>query len=274
MKTRIALAQVSASDDMESNLRKAEAFMKKASEQQAHIICFPEIGFVKFFPQYPAEKKYFELAEQITGRTVQRFQSLAKQLNLVTVINIFEEDSGRYYNCSPVIGSDGTLLGKSHMLHIADEPNFYEKFYYQPGNTGFPVFKTSECTFGMAVCYDRHFPEHIRALTIQGAEIILIPQAGIDGNPIELYEIEMQAAAFSNQVFICLVNRTGKEDKIDFKGGSFAADPTGNIFAHAGSDKEELLIVECDLSLINQMRKERPFLRDRRPDLYGILQQK
>jgi len=273
MKIRIALAQVSASEDIEGNLKKAEAFMREAAGKKAHIICFPEMGFMRFFPQYRAEKKYFDLAETIPGSTVKRFQNLAGKLGIITIINIFEKENDElYFNSSPVIDSDGTLLGKAHMMHIAEEPCFHEKFYYQPGRTAFPVFRTKHGTIGMAICYDRHFPEHIRALTIQGAEIIFIPQAGIKGNPIELYEIEMQAASFTNQIFIGLVNRTGVEDEMEFVGGSFVTDPAGEMVARAGIDKEELLIAECDLTMIEKMRRERPFLRDRRPELYGILQ--
>ena len=273
MKTRIALAQVSASEDIETNIQKAEAFMRKAAENKAHIICFPEMGFMRFFPQYKSRKKYFKYAETIPGQTTVHFQNLAKEYGLITVINIFEkEGAGHYFNSSPVIDSDGSLLGKAHMVHIAEEPFFHEKFYYQPGRTSFPVFSTKHGTIGVAVCYDRHFPEHIRALTIQGAQIIFTPQAGIKGNPTDLYEIEMQASSFGNQIFIGLVNRVGVEDKVEFIGGSFVTDPAGLMQAHAGTDKEELLIAECDLSVIEKMRQERPFLRDRRPELYDILQ--
>ncbi|MCH7782339.1 carbon-nitrogen hydrolase family protein [candidate division KSB1 bacterium] len=272
MTTRIALAQISAAEDIQANMNKAERFMEKAAEKGAHIICFPEMGFMRFFPQYYEEEKYFKYAEPIPGPTVERFQPLAEKFGLITVLNIFENDSGTYYNTSPVLDSDGTLLGKSHMMHIAEEPNFHEKYYYHPGSTGFPIFKTNHGTIGIAICYDRHFPEHMRALAIQGAEIILIPQAGIKGNPLEFYEMEMQAASFSNQVYIGLVNRIGVEDKIEFSGGSFVTDPAGLMQAHAGSDKEELLIADCDFSLIEKMRNERPFLRDRRPEIYDILQ--
>lgn len=272
MITRIALAQVSAEEDIQANLKKAERFMEKAAEKDARIICFPEMGFMRFFPQYHEKEKYFKYAEPIPGPTVEHFQPLAEKFGLITVLNIFENDSGTYYNTSPVIDSDGTLLGKSHMMHIAEEPNFHEKYYYQPGTTRFPVYKTKHGMIGVAICYDRHFPEHLRALAIQGAEIILIPQAGIKGNPLDLYEMEMQAASFSNQIFIGLVNRIGVEDKIEFCGGSFITDPTGMLNFHAGTDKEELLVGDCDLSIIGKMRNERPYLRDRRPEIYDILQ--
>jgi N-carbamoylputrescine amidase len=274
MITKIALAQLSASDDIEKNIQKAEHFMRKAAENQAHIICFPEMGFIKFFPQYRTDKKYFNYAEPVPGPTVERFQKLAKKYSLVTIINIFEQEgSGFYFNTTPVIDQNGTLLGKAQMIHIAEEPFFNEKYYYTPGRTGFPVFHTQSGTIGLAICYDRHFPEQMRALVIQGVDFIFIPQAGVKGNPIELYEIEMRAASFTNQVFIVLVNRVGIEDQLEFIGGSFVTNPTGSIIAYAGTDKEELLLADCDLSLIEKMRQECPFLRDRRPELYSILQQ-
>ena len=274
MITRIALAQVSASEDIEKNIQKSEQFMRKAAESGAKIICFPEMGFMRFFPQYRTEKKYFSYAETVPGATVERFQELAQKYSLVTIINIFErEGTGFYFNTSPVIDHTGTLLGKVQMMHIAEEPFFNEKYYYTPGRTGFPVFPTPYGTIGIAICYDRHFPEQIRALVIQGAEFIFIPQAGVKGNPIALYQIEMQAASFTNQIFIGLVNRVGVEDQLEFVGSSFVTDPTGAVIACAGIEQEELLLVDCDMSLIEKMRQECPFLRDRRPELYSILQQ-
>jgi N-carbamoylputrescine amidase len=268
----IALAQISASEDIEANIQKAESFMRKTADLGAELICFPEMAFSRFFPQYNAEMKYFETAETVPGPLVKRFQKLAKELELVTIINLYEKETrGEYYNTSPVIDADGALLGKAQMMHIAEEEFFHEKFYYKPGRTGFPVFHTRCGIIGVAICYDRHFPEQMRALTVQGAELIVIPQAGIEGNPIELYEIEMRAASFSNQVFTALVNRCGTEDKMKFVGGSFVTGPSGDMISHAGFDKDELLIVDCDFSMIDKMRHERPFLRDRRPELYGIL---
>ncbi|MFC1730330.1 nitrilase-related carbon-nitrogen hydrolase [candidate division KSB1 bacterium] len=274
MITRIALAQISAYEDIQENLKKAETFMRKAADEGAQIICFPEMSFMRFFPQYRCDKKFFEYAEQIPGPTVERFQNLARELHVITIINIFEKEGrGEYYNTSPVINSDGEILGKSQMLHIAEEPLFNEKYYYKPGKTGFPVFRTKHGTIGVAICYDRHYPEQMRALVIQGADILFTPQAGIKGNPVKLYEREMQAVSFSNQVFVALVNRCGVEDEMEFVGGSFVTEPSGDILARGGAFKEELIIADCDLTNIDKMRQERPFLRDRRPELYGILRE-
>ncbi len=274
MVIRIALAQTSAVEDIRQNIKKSEDFLRKAAAEGANIICYPEMGFSRFFPQYRCEKKYFELAETIPGPTVERFQKLARELETVIVLNIYEKAGrGEYYNSSPVIDADGELLGKAHMIHVAEEPLFNEKYYYKPGKTGFPVFKTKFGSIAVAVCYDRHFPEQMRALTVKGAEVIFTPQAGIKGNPTELYETEMRASSFTNQVFIALVNRCGTEDEMIFTGGSFISDPAGDIISKAGSEKEELLITDCDLNRIDILRQERPFLRDRRPELYEVLKE-
>lgn len=272
MIVRVALAQTSAGTDISENLDKAESFMRKAANEGAQMICYPEMGFMRFFPQFRSDKKYFQFAETIPGPTVERFQKLAAELKMVAVLNIYEKSGrGEYYNTSPVIDADGTLLGKAQMIHIAEEPLFNEKYYYKPGATGFPVFDTMYGKIGIAICYDRHYPEQMRALTIKGAELIFTPQAGIKGNPIELYEAEMIGVSFSNQVYVVLVNRTGKEDEMDFMGGSFVTDPSGEMLSRAGTAKEELLIVDCDLDKIDEVRQDRPFLRDRRPELYGEL---
>ncbi len=273
MISRIALAQISASDDIESNIQKGESFVKEAAAKNADYICFPELCFTKFFPQYEKDDQYFNLAKTIPGTLTNRFCQLAKDNNISIILNIFEKDEeGRFFDSSPIINSDGTLLGKAHMNHVAQEPLFNEKDYYHPGMTGFPVFETTKGKIGLSICYDRHYPEQIRALVLKGAEIIFIPQAGIEGNPIIGYELEMQGAAFSNQVYIVLVNRVGVEDQMTFTGGSFVVNPNGEIISHANTSNEELLICDCDLSLINKLRTDRPFLRDRRPELYGILQ--
>jgi len=272
MNTRIALGQISASDDIDANIQKGEAFVKEAVDKGARIICFPELCFTKFFPQYPLDTNYYELAEAIPGPTTERFQKLAQANEIVIIINLYEKtEDGKYFDSSPVIGADGELLGKVQMNHVAQEPLFYEKDYYHPGTTGNPVFKTPFGNIAVAICYDRHFSEQMRALTLDGAEIIFIPQAGIKTNPIKGYELEMQGTSFANQIYIALVNRTGAEDQMEFAGGSFVTDPSGEFISHAGEESEEMLIVDCDLDLVAKLREDRPFLRDRRPELYGRL---
>ncbi len=272
MKIKIALAQVSASESREENIRNALVLMEQAKKEDASLICFPEMAFDPFFPLVRADKRYFALAEPIPGPMVKRFQKKAKELELVTIINMYEHAGpGEYYDCSPVIGADGRLLGISRMMHIAELPNYNEKFYYWEGNTGFPVFDTGVAKVGIAICYDRHFPEQMRALTLNGAEIILVPTATSTSALEQIWEMEIQAAAVANQVFIAVVNRVGIEGKVMFFGRSFVTNPTGEVVARAEEGKEELLVTELDLDLIEQARQVLPFLRDRRPEAYGGL---
>ncbi len=269
---KIALAQVSATDNREENLQKAFSLMEQAKDQDASIICFPEMAFDPFFPRVRTDKRYFDLAEPIPGPMVEKFQEKAKQLSLATVINMYELAApGEYYDCSPVIDADGALLGISRMMHIAELPNYNEKFYYWEGNTGFPVFQAGGAKIGIAICYDRHFPEQMRALTLGGAEIILVPTATSTPALKHIWHVEMQAASIANQVFVALNNRAGTEGEMTFFGRSFVVNPRGEVIAQAKENEEDLLVVELDLSLIEQTRRDLPFLRDRRPDAYGPL---
>ena len=272
MNPKIALAQVSASESREDNIRNAFVLMEQAKKEGASLICFPEMAFDRFFPRVRADKRYFSLAEPIPGPMVERFQKKAKKLELVTVINMYEHAGpGEYYDCSPVIGADGALSGISRMMHIAEVPNYNERVYYWEGNTGFPVFDTDVAKVGIAICYDRHFPEQMRALTLNGAEIILVPTATSTLALKHIWEMEMQAAAVANQVFIAIVNRIGIEGEMMFFGKSFVTNPTGEVIARAEEGKEELLVAELDLDLIEQARQVLPFLRDRRPEAYKTL---
>lgn len=271
---RIGLAQVAASDDIPSNIDRGLEWVDKAAAEGCVLCVFPEMAFHPFFPQHRGDPTYFAWAEPIPGPITTAFQDKARELGIVVIPNIFElAGPGRHYDASPVIDADGTLLGVSRMIHIAEEPGFNERFYYWPGNSGFKVHQTAAGPVGMAICYDRHFPEHIRALTIGGAEIILSPFAGTAGDPSRGYELEMQGSAFSNAVFIACCNRTGEEPKLTFAGGSFVVDPAGEIIAKAGGN-EELLIIDIDRTLVTANRNRRPFLRDRRPELYGVLTEK
>lgn len=266
---RIALAQVSSEEEKEKNIKKALTFMQKAREKNANIICFPELCSTFFIPQYRADKKLFDLAEEVPGPTVKRFQEQAKKLNLVTIINLFERAGpGEYYDTSPVIDSNGKLLGMYRMVHIAELPNYNEKFYYWPGNTGYQIFETRHAKIGVAICWDRHFPEVMRILALKGAEIIFAPTAGAVREYLPVWELEIQAHSVANQVFIGLPNRVGKEEKMTFYGRSFITSPKGEVIARAG-EEEELLIANLDLGLIEEARQLWPFFRDRRPETYG-----
>jgi len=271
---RIGLAQVAATDDLEVNLRRGLEWVDRAADQGCALCVFPEMAFHPFFPQHRSEARFFDWAEPIPGPITEAFQAKAREHGIVVVPNIFElAGPGRHYDASPVIDAGGELLGVARMIHIAEEPGFNERYYYWPGDTGFTVHRTAAAPIGMAICYDRHFPEHLRALTIGGAEIILSPFAGTTGDPGDGYVIEMRGAAFSNAVFIACCNRVGEEATVAFAGKSFVVDPSGAVIATAGNE-EELLVVDLDRRLIAQNRNQRPFLRDRRPDLYRVLSEK
>lgn len=269
---RIALAQVSAKEDVEENILKGLRLMEEAKERGASLICFPELSFLPFFPRVRADRRFFSLAEPIQGPTVERFRREAKELGIAAVVNIYERASpGEYYDTSVVMDTDGRLLGISRMMHIAELPDYNEKFYYWEGNTGFPVFDLGFAKVGIAICYDRHFPEHMRALTLGGAELILVPTA--TSTPIlgEIWELEMRAAAVANQVFVAVANRVGREGEMEFFGRSFVVDPLGEVISRAEGEREELLVAELDLGAIERARQLLPFLRDRRPEVYGVL---
>jgi N-carbamoylputrescine amidase len=267
--TRIALVQQKCSHDIAGNQQKGLEAVKKAADQGANIICFAELAFEPFYPQVPASKNNLDLSEPVPGPTTDKFSELAKDLNVVVVLNLFERDEDFSFNTSPVINSDGNLLGKTRMIHITEYEYFHEKGYYHPGNKGVPVYDASYGKIGVAICYDRHFPEYMRALALAGAQIVFIPQAGaVDEWPEELFEAEIRVAAFQNGYFSALCNRVGKEPKLIFAGGSFVCDPAGKVIAQAGQGGEEILYCDCDLEMIEKSHARRLFFRDRRPELY------
>jgi N-carbamoylputrescine amidase len=228
----------------------------------------------RFFPQYRAEKGYFDWGEPVPGPLTGRFQERAARLGLATVINLFERAApGRYYDCSPVFDLQGRFLGKQRMTHILEGPGYNERYYYWPGDSGYPVFDIGPTHIGVAICYDRHFPELMRALALNGAELVVVPTAtaALEAQFRAVWEIEMQAAAVANGLFVAVVNRAGVDDTLTFFGGSFAVDPYGRVLARAPEDNVALLLVDLDLDLVEQARRDMPFLRDRRPDSYGPL---
>jgi len=267
---RLALAQMAVTENLAANQQKGLDWVKQAAKEGAQIICFTELGLLPFFPQYRAEKKFFQWAEAIDGPTVKKFAEAAVSANIHLLLNIFERaGTGEYYDSTVLLkATGGPALGPVRMMHTAEEPGFNEKFYYWSGNTPPQVFDLDGVKIGVAICYDRHFPEYTRQLVLQGAEIIFTPFAGLVDDPLKMYEIEMQAMAFQNQIFVAAVNRVGKEPAAEFVGGSFVGDPSGEVIARAPRGEEKLLVVDCDLSRLEEMRQVRPFLRDRRPEIY------
>ena len=186
------------------------------------------------------------------------------------VLNLFERDGDRCYDTSPVIDADGTLLGRTRMVHITEYPCFHEQGYYAPGDRGAPVYDTKFGRIGVAICYDRHYPEYMRALALAGAELVVVPQAGaVDEWPEGLYEAEMRVAAFQNGYFVALCNRVGREEPLMFAGESFVCDPSGRVLTRAGAGTEEVLLCDIDLREVQRSHARKLFMRDRRPELYA-----
>jgi beta-ureidopropionase len=267
---RIALAQLAASPDRAANLARALATMTAARQAGAELIAFPEVILDPFFPQYPGDEAALSLAEPIPGPTTERIAERAAELGLVTVFNLYELDEhGRRFDSSPVIDADGRLLGVTRMIHITDYEGFHEQDYYHPGDRGVPVYETWVGKIGVAICYDRHYPEVMRALGVAGAELVVIPQAGTVGEwPEGLYEAEVRTAAFQNGYFVALANRVGPEAGLHFAGESFVVDPEGRVVARGKSLKEDLVITDIDLRACETSTARRLFWRDRRPELY------
>ncbi len=266
---RIALVQQRAGSDKAENLARGLAAFERAAAEGAGLVAFAELGFERFWPQRPAEGDVRRLAEPVPGPVTEAFQAKAAELGVVAVLNLYERDGGRCYDCSPVIDADGTLLGRTRMVHITDYPCFHEQGYYAPGDTGAPVYRTRAGKLGVAICYDRHYPEYLRALALGGAELVVVPQAGaVDEWPDGLFEAEMRVAAFQNGFFAALVNRVGEEERLTFAGESFVCDPAGRVVARARRLEEAVLYADLDLGEVETSHARRLFLRDRRPELY------
>jgi beta-ureidopropionase len=267
---RIALAQLASPPGRDANLGRALAAMTAAHEAGAELIAFPEVVLDPFFPQYRGDELALDLAEPIPGPTTDRIAERARELGLVTVFNLYEIDGeGRRFDSSPVIDADGSLLGVTRMIHITDYEGFHEQDYYHPGDRGVPVYATKVGRVGVAICYDRHYPEVMRALGVEGAELVVIPQAGTVGEwPEGLYEAEVRTAAFQNGYFTALANRVGPEAGLHFAGESFVADPEGKVLARGKSLEEDLVIADLDLTACARSTARRLFWRDRRPELY------
>ena len=267
---RIALIQQHATDDRDNNLQRGLEAFETAAAGGAELACFAELAFEPFYPQRPAGQNPENLAQPVPGPVTEAFAAKASELGVVVVLNLYERAGDLCYDCSPVIDSDGALLGRARMVHITDYPCFHEQGYYAPGDTGAPVFATSVAKIGVSICYDRHYPEHMRALALAGAELVIVPQAGAVGEwPEGLYEAELRVAAFQNGYFTALCNRVGAEECLDFAGESFVCGPDGRVLARAPEGEDHILFVDIDLAEVPESHARKLFLRDRRPELYA-----
>lgn len=268
--TRIALVQQPAGADKQANVARGLRAVEAAAAAGAELVCFAELAFEPFYPQCRAAPGFERRAEPIPGPTTEAFAALARRLGVVVVLNLFERAGGLCYDTSPVLDADGRLLGRTRMIHITDYEGFHEQGYYTPGDTGAPVYETRAGRVGVAICYDRHFPESMRALALGGADLVLVPQAGTVGEwPEGLFEAELRVAAFQNGYFAALCNRVGADGNLTFAGESFVCAPDGRVVARAPRGEEHLLLADVDLAAADRSHARRLFLRDRRPELYG-----
>jgi N-carbamoylputrescine amidase len=266
---RIALAQARADPDPAGNLDRALAAMDRAAAAGARLIAFPELALLPFFPQWEQHAAARDLAEPVPGPTCDRIAARAAQHGLVTVFNLYERDGERCFDSSPVFDADGALLGVTRMVHITEYACFHEQRYYHPGDRGAPVYRTAVGRIGVAICYDRHYPEYMRALGIGGAELVVIPQAGaVDEWPEGMYEAEVRTAAFQNGYFAALCNRVGAEERLTFAGESFVVAPDGAVVARGRRLEEDLLLVDVDLAACAASPARSLFWRHRRPAAY------
>jgi len=267
---KIALIQQHATFDKAANVARALDAVDRAAAAGASLAIFAELAFERFHPQRPAEDSFLDLAEPVPGPTTDAFCERARRHGMVTILNLYERDAARAYDCSPVIDADGRLLGRTRMVHITDYACFHEQGYYTPGDTGAPVYDTRVGRIGVAICYDRHYPEYMRALAVAGADLVAVPQAGAAGEwPEGLYEAELRVAAFQNGYYTALCNRVGDEDCLTFAGESFVCAPNGQVIARAPAGEDTILYADVDLSSAERSHARRLFLRDRRPELYA-----
>ena len=246
----------------------------EAGKQGVQILCLQEIFNGPYFCP-GQDKRWYDAAEPVPGPTVERLAPIARQYQMAIVVPLYErEQAGVYYNTAAILDADGTYLGKYRKTHIPQTSGFWEKYFFKPGNLGYPVFKTRYATIGAYICYDRHFPEGARALGLNGAEIVYNPSATVAGLSQYLWKLEQPAHAVANGYFVGAINRVGTEAPWNigkFYGNSYFVDPRGQILACGSEDKDELVVASLDLDMIEEVRRTWQFYRDRRPDAYGDL---
>ncbi|MCL1597697.1 MAG: acyltransferase [Actinomycetia bacterium] len=269
---RAALVQAAWTGDYESMLATNIQYAHEAADDGAQVLCFQEIFTGPYFCNVQ-DPSFYDLAESIPdGPTVTAMRKLAKETGMVTIVPIYERvDEGTFYNTAAVIDADGTLNGIYRKTHIPQVEGFWEKFYFRPGNLGYPVFDTAVGRIGVYICYDRHFPEGWRELGLKGAKIVFNPSATTRGHSKYLWQLEQPAAAVANQYFVGAINRVGAEDldDTDYYGSSYFVDPRGQIVGETASDtNDEVVIRDLDMTEIERARRHWAFYRDRRPEAY------
>jgi len=279
-KINIGIIQSGCSESKEKNLAGALEKIKKAAEAGANIVCLQELFLTQYFCD-TEDYGNFAWAEPVPGKTTELLQKAAAALNVVIVASLFEKvDAGVYFNTAAVIDAEGSYLGKSRKTHIPDDPGYFEKFYFTPGDTGYQVFHTKFATIGTLVCWDQWYPEAARITSLMGAQILFYPTAigwatnqskEVNTEQYQAWQTMQRAHAIANGVHVVSVNRCGFEKNMQFWGGSFVSNPFGTVLYQAPHDSEEIKVVETDLSLSDFYRVHWPFMRDRRIDTYDPL---
>jgi N-carbamoylputrescine amidase len=276
---RIGLVQMACGADPQENVEKALAHIGEAADRGAKVVSLQELFRSRYFCQ-AEEAGRFDLAEPIPGPSTEALSAAAAAHKVVIVGSLFERRAeGVYHNTAVVLDADGRLVGRYRKMHIPDDPHYYEKFYFTPGDLDFTAHRTAHATVGTLVCWDQWFPEAARLVALAGAQVVFYPTAigwerteaeTVRRRQLQAWETVQRGHAIANGMFVAVVNRVGVEDNLEFWGNSFVADPFGEVIARAGA-AEEVLIADCDLRLIEETRRNWPFLRDRRIDAYGDL---
>jgi N-carbamoylputrescine amidase len=276
----VGVVQMRCSEDPADNLQRALGGIAEAARSGAQVVCLQELFRTQYFCQRE-DAALFSLSESVPGPTTQALAKAAAEHGVAVVGSVFERRAaGVYHNTAVILDTDGSLRGLYRKMHIPDDPLYYEKFYFTPGDLGFRSFEVKPARVGSLVCWDQWFPEAARLTAMAGAQILFYPTA-IGWHPREKaeygaaqhegWELMQRSHAVANGVFVAVANRVGSEGNLEFWGGSFVADPFGRILARASHDREEVLVARCDLGLIEETRRNWPFLRDRRIDAYGGL---
>lgn len=283
MKIKVGLIQSTASEDPRENLDKAIRNIRETAARGAQVICQQELFLTPYFCQ-KEDASLFQLAEPVPGPTTEALSQLCAELGCVLITSLFEKRAaGIYHNTAAVIDADGTVLGKYRKMHIPDDPLYYEKYYFTPGDLGYKTWKTKFGQLGVLVCWDQWYPEAARLTALSGAQILFYPTAiGWLNHERETHgkaqhtawETVQRGHAVANNCYVVSVNRVGPEGDITFWGQSFVANPFGEVVSRASTDQEEILVVDCDLAWIDEVRCNWPFFRDRRIETYGDLQQR
>lgn len=276
---KIGLVQMACGEDAGANMKTAEQGIRQAAGHGAQIICLQELFRTPYFCQ-TEDPEHFKRAEEIPGPSTQAMSKLAAELEVVLILPLFEKRStGIYHNTAVVIDADGSMAGRYRKMHIPDDPGFHEKFYFTPGDMGFQTIATRFGKIGVLICWDQWFPEAARLTALSGAQILFYPTAigyqafdeSVAEKQAQAWQTIQKAHSIANGVFTVVVNRVGQENQVNFWGKSFVSDPFGEVLIEASAKEPEVLVVDCDLGLIEETRQGWPFLRDRRVDAYQNL---